>query len=74
MIGISLNPKKRIGRNRSIIAIARKLAVAIFNMLAKNQHFVEEHAFKLLLEKKLKNMESRGEKPQEFKQENMEKV
>lgn len=66
--------KKRIGRNRSIIAVARKLAVTIFNMLAKNQHFVEEHAFKPLLEKKLKNMESKGEKAHEFKQEDMEKV
>ena len=66
--------KKRIGKNRAIIAIARKLAVTIFNMLSKNQHFVDDYAFKTLCEKKLKNMESRGKMAQEFKPEDMEKV
>ena len=63
--------KKRIGRNRSIIAMARKLAVVIYNMLAKKKEFVEEHAFKTLKEKKLKNMEVRSGRYHEFKKEDM---
>ena len=41
--------------------MARKLAVVIYNILAKKKEFVEEHAFKTLKEKKLKNMEVRSE-------------
>jgi len=66
--------KKRIGKNRSIIAMARKLAVIIFNMLAKKKEFVEEHMFKTLKEKKIKNMETRGNMAHEFKREEMEKI
>ena len=72
--GIYRKLKKRIGKNRAIIAIARKLAVTIFNMLSKNQHFVDDHAFKALYERKLKNMESRKERAHEFKLEDMEKI
>jgi transposase len=66
--------KKRIGKNRAIIAVARKLAVTIFKMLSKNQHFVDDYAFKTLYERKLKNMESRGNMAQKFKPEDMEKI
>ena len=72
--GIYRKLMKRIGKNRAIIAIARKLAVAIFNMLSKNQHFVDDHAFKALYERKLKNMESRKERAHEFNLEDMEKI
>ena len=54
--------------------MARKLAVVIYNMLAKKKEFVEEHAFKTLKEKKLKNMEVRSGRYHEFKKEDMEKV
>ena len=66
--------KKRIGKNRSIIAMARKLTVIIFNMLAKKKEFVEGHMFKTLKEKKIKNMETRGNMAHEFKREEMEKI
>ena len=66
--------KKRIGKNRAIIATARKLAVIIFKMLSKNQHFEDDYAFKTLHERKLKNMESRGKMAHEFKLEDMEKI
>ena len=54
--------------------MARKLAVVIYNILAKKKEFVEEHAFKTLKEKKLKNMEVRSGRYHEFKKEDMEKV
>jgi hypothetical protein len=63
--------KKRIGRNRSIIAVARKLAVVIYNMLEKKKEFVEEHAFKTLKERKLKNMESRSKRSHGFSRDEM---
>jgi len=66
--------KKRIGRNRSIIAVARKLAVVIFNMLEKKKEFVEEHAFKAMKEKKLKNMAARSAICHGFSREDMENV
>ena len=66
--------KKRIGKNRAIIATARKLAVVIFKMLSKNQHFVDDYMFQTLYERKLKNMESRGNMAQKFKPEDMEKI
>ena len=66
--------KKRIGRYRSIIAVARKLAVVIYNMLEKKKEFVEEHAFKALKERKLKNMESRSKRPHGFSRDEMETV
>ena len=72
--GIYRKLKKGIGKNRAIITIARKLAVTIFNMLSKNQHFVDDYAFKALYERKLKNMESRKERAHEFKLEDMEKI
>lgn len=50
--------RRKIGKNRSLIAMARKLAVVIYNMLARNQPFVEEHISKTLKERKLKNEES----------------
>ena len=65
--------KKRIGKNRAIIATARKLAVIIFNMLSKNQHFVDDYMFQTLYERKLKNMESSSKMAQEFQQKDMEK-
>ena len=55
------------------IRCSRKLAVTIFNMLSKNQHFVDDYMFKALYERKLKNMESRRERAHEFKLEDMEK-
>ena len=61
--GIYRKLMKKIGKNRAIIAIARKLAVAIFNMLSKNQHFVDDHAFKALYERKLKNMNQEEKGP-----------
>jgi transposase len=66
--------KKRIGRYRSIIAVARKLAVVIYNMLEKKKEFVEEHAFKALKERKIKNMESRSKRPHGFSRDEMETV
>ncbi|MCL4345161.1 MAG: IS110 family transposase [Candidatus Thermoplasmatota archaeon] len=66
--------KKRIGRNRSIIAVARKLAIVIYNMLEKKKGFVEEHAFKTLKEKKLKNMAARSAISHGFSREDMENV
>ncbi len=65
---------KKLGKNRTIIAIARKLTVIIYNMLAKKQEFVENHLFKPLLERKLKSMETRSKTSYEFKKEDMEKV
>ena len=72
--GIYRKLKKRIGKNRAIMATARKLAVIIFKMLSKNQHFEDDYAFKTLYERKLKNMESRGKMAHEFKLEDMEKI
>ena len=66
--------KKRIGRNRSIIAVARKLAVIIYKMLEKKKEFVEEHAFKTMKEKKLKNMAARSEISHRFSRDDMENV
>ncbi|MCL5987346.1 MAG: IS110 family transposase [Candidatus Thermoplasmatota archaeon] len=66
--------KKRIGKNRAIIATARKLAVVIFKMLSKNQHFVDDYMFQTLYERKLKNMESRAKMAKEFQQKDMEKI
>ena len=66
--------KKRIGKNMAIIATARKLAVIIFNMLSKNQHFVDDYMFQTLYERKLKNMESSSKMAQEFQQKDMEKI
>jgi len=57
-----------------IIAMARKLAVVIHNMLARNQAFVEDHMFKSLKERKLKNMECRAKMSHEFSQEDMESI
>jgi Transposase and inactivated derivatives len=65
---------KKLGKNRTIIAMARKLAVIIFNMLAKKQKFVENRLFKPLLERKLKSMETRPKTSYEFRKEDMEKV
>ena len=48
--------KKRDGKNRTIIAMARKLAVVVCNMLARNQDFVDLHAFAKLYERKLERM------------------
>ncbi len=66
--------KKRIGRNRSVVAIARKLAVTIYNMLAKKEEFVENHMFEALKKRKLKVMEARSNKSEKFTKEDMEKV
>ena len=66
--------KKRIGKNMDIIATARKLAVVIFKMLSKNQHFVDDYMFQTLYERKLKNMESRAKMAKEFQQKDMEKI
>ena len=65
--------KKRIGKNRAIIATAGKLAVIIFNMLSKNQHFVDDYMFRTLYERKLKNMESGAKMAQEFQQKDIKK-
>ena len=66
--------KKRIGRNRTLIAVARKLAVTIYNMLAKKEEFAENHLFESLKERKLKAMEKRSGKVKEFIKEDMEKI
>ena len=66
--------KKRIGKNRAIIATARKLAVIIFNMLSKNQHFVDGCMFQRLYERKIKNMESSSKMAREFQQKDTEKI
>ena len=66
--------KKRIGRNRALIAVARKLAVTIYNMLAKKEEFAENHLFESLKERKLKAMEKRSGKVKEFTKEDMEKI
>ncbi len=63
--------KKRIGRNRSVVAIARKLAVTIYNMLAKKEEFVENHMFEALKKRKLKVMEARSNKSEKFTKEDM---
>ena len=73
-MGIFRKLKKRIGRNRSIIAVARKLAVIIYKMLEKKKEFVEEHAFKTMKEKKLKNMAARSEISHRFSRDDMENV
>ena len=73
-MGIFRKLKKRIGRNRSIIAVARKLAVIIYKMLEKKKEFVEEHAFKTLKEKKLKNMAARSVTSHRFSRDDMENV
>lgn len=65
--------KKRIGMNRVIIAVVRKLAVVIYKMLEKEEDFVEEHAFITLNEKKLKRMAARSEMSQEFSREGRER-
>jgi hypothetical protein len=54
--------------------VARKLAVVIYNMLEKKKEFVEEHAFKTLKEKKLKNMAERSAISHGFSREDMENV
>ena len=61
-------------KGMSIRSIARKLTVIIYNMLAKKQEFLENHMFKLLLERKLKSMETRSKTSFEFKKEDMEKA
>ena len=66
--------RKRIGKNRAIIAVARKLAVVIFNMLARKQCFVDDHWGRKLYERKLKAMESRGGRSKEFRYEDMERI
>ena len=65
--------KKRIGKNRAIIATARNPAVKTFNMLSKNQHFVDDYMFQTLYERKLKNMESGAKMAQEFQQKDIKK-
>ena len=73
-MGIFRKLKKRIGRNRSIIAVSSKLAVIIYKMLEKKKEFVEEHAFKTLKEKKLKNMAARSVISHRFSRDDMENV
>ena len=73
-MGIFRKLKKRIGRNRSIIAVSSKLAVIIYKMLEKKKEFVEEHAFKTMKEKKLKNMAARSEISHRFSRDDMENV
>jgi hypothetical protein len=55
--------KKRIGKNMALIAIARKLAVKIYNMIAKKHGFVENQLINALKERKLKAMETRSKHP-----------
>jgi len=43
-------------------------------MLEKKKEFVEEHAFKALKERNLKNMESRSKRPHGFSRDEMETV
>ena len=52
--------KKRIGKNKAIVAMARKLSVVICNTLAKGQDFVEMQAFQKLYERKINNMGSKA--------------
>ncbi|MEM0135789.1 MAG: hypothetical protein QXU18_11310 [Thermoplasmatales archaeon] len=42
------NMKKRIGRNKALLALARKLAVVINKMLTKKHEFVENHLLQSL--------------------------
>ena len=56
-----------------IIATAWKLAVIIFNILSKNQHFIDDYMFQTLYERKLKNMESGAKMTQEFQQKDIKK-
>ena len=66
--------KKKTGKNRAIIATARKLAVIIFNMLSMNQHFVDEYMFQTLYKRKFKNLESGSKMAQEFQQKDIKKI
>lgn len=72
--GIYKKMMKRIGRNRAIIAIARKLSVVIYKILEKKKELVEDHVFRTLNEKKLKRMVARSERSKRFQQGAMEKV
>jgi hypothetical protein len=64
--------KKRMGKSRSIITMARKLTVFIYNMLEKRKELVEEHPFKTLKERKLKNMEAGLKLSRGFNRDEME--
>ena len=66
--------KKKMGKNRAMTAMARKLEVVIYNMLARNQPFVEKHKSKTLKERKLKSLESRVGRWTKFTHEDMEKI
>lgn len=58
--------RKRVGNKKAIIAMARKLSVVIYNMLAKNKDFMDRHAFTTLYERKLERMQTEGENVQKL--------
>jgi hypothetical protein len=66
--------KKRIGRNRAIIAMARKLAVVIYNMLAGNQDFVDLDALQSLYNGKVGKMQSIAKDVQKVDRETVKRL
>ena len=66
--------KKRIGRNRAIIAMARKLSVVIYNMLARNQDFVDLDASKALYDGKVGKMQSMAKDVQKVDRESAKRL
>ena len=66
--------KKRIGKNRAIIAMARKLSIVIYNMLARNQDFVELGALQDLYDRKVGKMESMTKNVQGLDKESVKRL
>lgn len=66
--------KKRIGKNGAIVAMARKLAVTIYNMLAKNQDFVDISICAGLGENKADRMQSMAKKAQTMDSESVKRL
>ncbi len=66
--------KKRIGKNKAIVAMARKLAVTIYNMLAKNQDFVDISTCAGLGENKADRMQSMAKKAQTMDSESVKRL
>jgi hypothetical protein len=61
-----MNLNMWIGDKKAILAMARKPSVVIYNMLVKDQDFVEMQAFKNLHERKLRSMEMTANKVQQL--------
>lgn len=66
--------KKRIGRNKAMVAMARRLSVTIYNMLAKNQDFVDLKTHMGLCEDKADRMQLLARKAQSMGSESVRRL